>query len=254
MSETSGLNQKTNTIKNRIRTFFIQTRLAIRSVLLGRKQKIFVLSFQRSGTKSTGKFFREHGYIVSSWGTAKKLDWPLLWLRGSFEAIFSSLDFKAAQVYEDSPWFYPGFYKVLFEKFPNAKFVFLERNSDKWFDSMMSHSNQRTLGNTHIHAMIYERMDELNANPEIGFYENSILNGLPLTEEYREKYKYIYKRAISDVKAFFSEHDPKGNQFFFGNIEDDNVWLQLGDFVGVKVNEGKVFHAHKTNKRKNATP
>jgi hypothetical protein len=243
-----NLQQNINLFNRRLRSFFLQSKVFIRAFFFAKRHKIFVLSFQRSGTKSTAMFFREHGYLVCGWSKAKKHSWGLNWLKGEYDSIFNSVDFKGSQVFEDAPWFYPGFYKVLFLRFPNSKFVFLERNSDKWFNSMMSHSHQRVLGSTHLHAVIYERMDEFNLKPELGLFENSIANGLPLTEEYREHYKAIYKKSIDEMKLFFNQHDPNGKQFFYGHLEDKNVWTLLGSFIGISIKEGKVFHTHKTGK------
>ena len=64
------------------------------------------------------------------------------------------------QVFEDDPWWITDFYKLLYHRFPKSKFILLERDPDKWFDSMVSHSGGLVLGNTHRHSYIYDRLEE----------------------------------------------------------------------------------------------
>ena len=75
-------------------------------------------------------------------------------MEGDHERIFRSPEFNRYQVFEDDPWWISDFYKVLFHRFPDARFVILERDADRWFDSMVSHSKGHTLGNSHLHAQI----------------------------------------------------------------------------------------------------
>ncbi|NND62241.1 MAG: hypothetical protein HKN48_03500, partial [Flavobacteriaceae bacterium] len=101
------------------------------------KNKIFCLSMQRTGTTSVGTFFKEHGYAVADWPVSRDNLWSWKWENGNFEGIFNSKDFKRNGVFEDDPWWLPEFYKVLYHRFPKAKFVLLERDPDAWFKSMV---------------------------------------------------------------------------------------------------------------------
>src|SRR5690349_11662948 len=78
--------------------------------------RVFCLSMQRTGTTSTGRFFRDVGYAWAGWPADERNQWSQAWYRGDFEAIFSSPEFRAANAFEDSPWFLPDFYKVLFHR------------------------------------------------------------------------------------------------------------------------------------------
>ena len=78
---------------------------------------------QRTGTTSVGKFFRDTGFRCAGWPADMKNGWSDAWYDGDFEKIFSSLDFRAANAFEDSPWFMPGFYKILFHRFPDSRFI-----------------------------------------------------------------------------------------------------------------------------------
>ena len=119
--------------------------------------RIFCISMQRSGTTSVGDFFSSFGYPVARNSIAWKNKWSKHWYNGDYDSIFSSKEFNSYQVFEDDPWWLPEFYKVLYHKFPNAKFILLTRDSESWFNSMLSHSKGKTLGNTKLHCKIYRR-------------------------------------------------------------------------------------------------
>ena len=116
------------------------------------KEKIFCISFQRTGTTSVGNFFKEHGFNVQGYKKEISRKWSFLYYQGDYEAIFEDIDFKKNQVFEDNPWWLGDFYKYLYHRFPRAKFLLLTRDPDKWFDSMLNHSKRKTLGNTFLHS------------------------------------------------------------------------------------------------------
>jgi Sulfotransferase domain len=209
--------------------------------------KIFCISFQRTGTTSTGQFFKDHGFVVSGYSESRKNDWTLKWFSGNHEAIFKSLDFKLTNVFEDDPWWCQDFYKILFHRFPKAKFILLERNSDKWFDSMTSHSFGKTLGNTYRHSKIYRREKEFYTNNvRSKIYSRDVDNLLSLDESHRTHYKEIYELRNREVKEFFQCF---GNHRLFNCfLEDRDKWTKMGAFFGIKVNGGYEVHANKSVK------
>jgi hypothetical protein len=115
---------------------------------------------QRTGTTSVGKFFRDFGFRWAGWPADEKNDWSGAWYEGDYNRIFSSRDFRAANAFEDSPWFIPDFYKVLFQRFPNAKFILFTRDPDAWFESMVKHSGGNIIGRSKIHCKVYRREQE----------------------------------------------------------------------------------------------
>ncbi len=213
------------------------------------RQKYFCISFQRTGTTSVGMFFEDHGFKVAKYGKSRKNKWTLSWIKGDYEKIFNSSDFRYFQVFEDDPWWCLDFYKVLFHKFPKSKFILLERDSDKWFDSMMSHSNGKTLGNTHTHSKIYRReLDnyKLNNNSK-HIYNAEIDNLLPLTESDREHYKSIYNLRNREVIEFFDKFD-EGRLFHY-KLEYDDKWKKMGKFFNITVSESYECHVNKSRNK-----
>lgn len=210
------------------------------------RPKIFCISFQRTGTTSVGQFFIEHNYRVATWSVSRRNDWTVKWFKGDYENIFNSFDFKTSQVFEDDPWFCLDFYKVLFHRFPDSKFILVERNADKWFDSMVSHSKGRALGNTHRHSVLYQRLNEFYNQKfeEPNLYSSIIDNKLPLNEEHREHYTNIYKLRNNEVKSFFEIFGSE--RLVNVKLEDNDKWQVIGNFFNIKVPDGFEVHANKS--------
>lgn len=209
------------------------------------KPKIFIISFQRTGTTSTGKFFRNHNYRMAGYGKSRQNDWTLKWFKGDFNKIFKSLDFKSHQVFQDDPWWCGDFYKVLFHRFPNSKFVLMERDVDRWVESMMNHSNGKSLGNSYRHSKLYRREKEYynlikkNDNPYSSDYDNL----LELNESHRDHYKNIYQLQIREIKEFFNQF---GNErLVYIKLEDQKKWKKLGDYFGFNVSDNYNIHVNK---------
>ena len=213
-----------------------------------KSRKIFCISFQRTGTTSVGEFFRIFGYASRGWPECEKNDWSQLWYDGDYESIFSSKDFLSGQVFEDSPWWHPEFYKVLFHRFPDSKFILLMRDPNKWFASMLSHSSGKIIGNDKRHCKIYRR--------ELEFYSLLESNSIACPSESRHSkqislnenekhYKGIYKLHNREVVDFFERVSP--NSLFTCRLEDPYKWQKLGQFFGINV--PPYFEVHK-NKSK----
>ena len=162
--------------------------------------KVFCVSMQRTGTSSVGKFFRDFGFAWAGWPADRRNSWSLSWYEGNYEKIFNSLEFKMTNAYEDSPWFLPGFYKVLFHRFPDAKFILFTREPDGWFKSMLKHSQGSVLGRAKVHCKIYRR--------ELEYFE--LLNS-GLFDEEKEDKKHVGKtmksprimRSITKISIVF---------------------------------------------------
>ena len=192
--------------------------------------KIFVISFQRNGTTSTGEFFKKSGYKVADFWVSHRLNWSNKWFEGDFSSIFNSPEFINNEVFEDSPWWYTNFYKQLYHQFPTSRFVLMERDANKWFDSMVSHSNGKSLGNTYLHSYLYQRITEYNNSnipKELIVWDN----GLSLNEEHRTHYTDIYKNQNLEIKRFFNRHD--SSRLITLRLEDSNKWDKLTSYFNI---------------------
>lgn len=199
--------------------------------------KIFVISFQRNGTTSTGKFFSRCGYKVATWNVSVKNKWTQKWFNEDYDSIFQSNDFKNCDVFEDDPWWCQNFYELLFFKFPDSQFVLVERESDKWFDSMLSRGKGKSLGNTRIHSKLYQRekeFEELTNKSKNSTYNNLDIYDklLPLNDSHRKNYIEIYEKRNLEIKSFFNKHDK--TRLIHVTLEDDSKWEKIANHFNIK--------------------
>lgn len=216
-------------------------------VQIGGNTRIFCISVQRTGTTSVGQFFKHFGYKVSTWEVSVANKWTHRWYNGDYETIFSSKDFQANQVFEDDPWWVPGFYKVLYHRFPDSKFVLITRDSQQWFESMKKHSGGKTLGNTRRHCKIYQREKELYArmDKDRNFKPHDVeIDNLLSLEGMDEHYKSLYDIHNRQVVEFFNQFNPQS--LFVGKLEDPEKWSKMGKFFGLPVPPSFEVHANKS--------
>lgn len=221
------------------------------------KKRIFCLSYQRTGTTSTGQFLNDHGYRCAGWGVSAKQNWTNKCYEGDFESIFRSRAFNKYNAFEDAPWFYPDFFKVLYHRFPGAKFILLTRDADKWFDSMLLHSGGDILGHNQIHTKVYRRELEYferlakgefkdQSEPPMAKEKNKY--PMELKEEHREWYKGLYALHLAEVENFFKRHNSAA--LHVGRLEDTDKWQKLAQFLGVKANAEYSAHQNKASEWK----
>jgi hypothetical protein len=208
-------------------------------------ERIFCLSMQRTGTTSVGRFFRDFGFRWAGWPADQQNNWSGSWYEGDFEKIFSSPRFRSANAFEDSPWFLPDFYKVLFSRFTNSKFILFTRDPDEWFQSMLNHSKGYVIGRTRIHCKVYRReleyFDLLHSNAIDGEEESqpSSVKTMKIIG-HAKHYKDIYRLHNIEVQDFFHRRSP--NSLHIGRLEDPDKWKKLGKFLGVEVPENYESH------------
>lgn len=212
-----------------------------------RRPKVFCVSMQRTGTSSVGKFFRDFGFKWAGWPADEQHNWSGAWYDGDFERIFSAPGFLAADAFEDSPWFMPDFYKVLFHRFPGARFVLFTREPDAWFASMLAHSDGDIIGTGRIHCRIYRREQEYLDLVAAGRLDPAVENQLASRKTMKlwgrdEHYKAVYRLHNAEVREFFGRHSP--GSLHVGALEDPDKWRKLGRFLGIDVPQGYVSHAN----------
>ena len=205
---------------------------------------------QRTGTTSVGKFLRDFGYRTAGWNEDYQNDWSGHWYDGEYEEIFSSVDFRTANAFEDSPWWMPGFYRVVFNRFPSSKFILFTRNPDAWFRSMLSHSNGNIIGGSQVHCRIYRReleyYDLLKTGQIVEHTDNQVYSKktMKITVEHAEHYKAAYRLHNEEVQDFFARNSPIS--LHVGELEDPDKWEKLGRFLGFEIPPGYDSHENAT--------
>jgi hypothetical protein len=214
---------------------------------LGVKGKVFCLSMQRSGTSSVGDFLEQWGLKRIGHQLSRENGWSRHWFNGNFEGIFSSKTFEEHEVYEDDPFWFPDFYKFIYHRVPDSRFILLYRDSDSWFKSMVRHSNGYTLGQTDIHAKIYRREDDLRwLEGNIAEFAGGAPRAMVLYDKAAE-YKAIYERHIAEVHAFFA--GPRAASLYTAKLGAPDVWPGIKQWLGLPEKEGVLMDVH-THKAK----
>ena len=225
----------------------MNTETVVKLADIGIKGKIFCISMQRSGTSSVGDFFEQWGFTRVGHPLSRGKDW----LNGNYDAIFEDPTFCDNDVFEDDPWWCPEFYKYVFHKIPDSRFILLTRNSDAWFKSMISHSSGYSLGLTDIHAKIYRREDDLLwLQNHIKDFNGTAPQAMTLFDK-AGAYKSVYERHTNEVKAFFHTFAPSA--LYEGKLNNPAVWAEIAEWIGLPQRDGIMMniHAHKTQREFN---
>ena len=196
------------------------------------KQKVFCIGFQRNGTTSTGDFCEQQlGLKRCGYPVAQRRKWSRFWYRGEMERVFSDPVFQTGQVFDDGPWWFPKLYEVLYERFPDAKFVMFDRDPEAWFRSLFAHSGGRSPGFTDIHARIYKREDELHHLKTRNAGNLAVTNGFSLDGK-KNHYISVYEQHNKDAAEFFARTAPEN--FFRTDLKDPEKFRKMACFLGFK--------------------
>jgi len=102
--------------------------------------KVFEIGLMKTGSSSLGKAYEILGYKHKGWTPDAVTEFNESY---DYEVLFKIIDEYDA--FEDNPWNGNDFpydiskgcdYKILDEKYPNSKFILLERDDESWIKSM----------------------------------------------------------------------------------------------------------------------
>ena len=216
---------------------------------LNNKLKIICTGYHRTGTKSLGDFIEQYSGPRATWRHSEKNNWTKHALLGDFKSIIESNDFSQNTVFEDSPFFNLAFIKYYFHYNPSAVFINVERDCNEWFDSLMRHSQGKTLGSGLWFLYNYGFFDEL-----------TLLNkGINFSEIHRLKFELsLLKRQIIqkyesdriERRLFFDLVDPDRKRSIFLNHKNRNSWTHLSQFLTEKVGLDEVTNPIVTHRHK----
>lgn len=199
--------------------------------------KIFCIGMQRSGTTSTGDFCENQlGMVRRSNRVSRRRGWSRLWLTGEMETVFDDPVFRTGQMFDDGPWWFPGVYRLLHERFPDARFVMFVRDPESWFNSLSAHSRGRSPGNTAVHAKIYGRKEEYEELQRAhgGSLAADHRNGFSL-EGQAGRYMRVYEEHVRSVATYFRDNAP--DRFFSAPLDDPEKFRKLAVFLGFRDRE-----------------
>jgi len=177
-----------------------------------KNEKVFLVSLHKTGTTSLSNFLEKLGYLV----TGPDLHAFYAYQKGDYSVVDQLLETYDA--FQDDPWYL--LYEYVEEKYPNSKFIFLERNVDSWLDSVQRFYKSNRYNNK-VRKHVYGAADTI---------ENSDL------------YRTAYEKHNSSVITYF-ENNPN---FLAIRIDKPNDAIRLQQFLGKPIKFQNFEHYNKT--------
>jgi len=203
-----------------------------------RKEKVFVIGFNKTGTTSIKLALQELGYKLGEQHKFESL-LPQI-IKGEYDETFKLIE--KAEAFQDIPFSTPNFYKKLFEKYPNAYYILSVReSSETWFKSLM---------NFHSVMFFYGRTPSIQVN-EINEYRypGFLVDYLKLTfgsTDYNEStYKSVYTNYNNEVRQFFNE---KKGKLCVLDLNDNNSYEKMCQFLNIEPKRENFPWVNKTSK------
>ena len=181
-----------------------------------KKNKVFLISLHKTGTTSLANFLEKMGYLVTGPDTHLFIQA----INNDYMEIDRFLDRYDA--FQDDPWYM--IYPYLYKKFPSAKFIFLERNENKWIKSVQNFYGENKYNNA-IRRHFYGDA-------------NTISN--------KDTYLKKYRLHEQQVKNYFKS---RGN-FISISISNNEDAIKLQKFLGEPVRFTSFPHKNKAPKTK----
>lgn len=104
--------------------------------------KVFVVSNNKCGTTTMRRYFESLGWRVAPQDVAETMAWAWLGLAEScagetHETWRSYID--AHEVFQDVPFSWSAWLPRLLHAYPTAKFIYVRRDADEWYRSLVRH-------------------------------------------------------------------------------------------------------------------
>ena len=188
-----------------------------------KKNKVFVISMPKSATTSTSMFIEKYGYKTIHWIGGiidiKNVSTP-----------YQDFYLEFAEDYDccsDSP--FHVLYKELDVKYPNSKFIFIEREVNAWALSQLKHDKHHGYSGrlpAYSHYVIEEE-----------YYGGGKLN---YNFDTLKKIHKIHKEKVLD---YFKDKD----NLLILNLEDNNKEKKICNFLSLKYDQNIKFKKDNAN-------
>ena len=209
------------------------------SRIFGSKPKVFGIGMGKTGTTSLEQAFIELGYRV---GPQPKFEGHFdAWAAGDYHSLLA--DIERYEAFQDVPFCLPGTYRILFEHFPDAKFVLTVRDSpQEWYDSMCRY-----------HSRLFGREGKLPTESDLQaatyvspgwVFRTSQVYGPPSGEPYdRATLIGVYERHLGETQAFFAN---RPEALLVLNVAESDAYPRLASFLGLPVVARPFPHLNKS--------
>ena len=178
--------------------------------------KIFEIGLMKTGTTSLGKAYELLGLKHKGWDSKLHNEWK----NNIFENIFKEIE--KFDAFEDGPWHNMDF-KILDNKYPHSKFIFLDRNNDDWILSLEKHTSP---------------------NFNVNNIEKKFLNYNWVTQNRENLIKKIIESKEKKKKEIEDYFKNRPNDLLIMNINEG--WEPLCSFLNKPVPDIKFPHLNKS--------
>ena len=204
-----------------------------------KKQKIFCIGRNKTGTTSMGQALKMLGYRVGKqkYGELLIEDWG----RRDFRKIIQFC--KSADAFQDVPFSLDDTYKELDKAFPGSKFILTTRTSaDEWFDSLIRFETDIIGKNTlptaaDLKNYPYRETGWLWRMHELVYGVNE--------EQLYDMAIYIahYEKYNNEVLNYFNN---RPDDFLILNLNNENSMQLLCGFLHISEHKLKMPHLNKS--------
>lgn len=128
-------------------------------LIIPNKSRVVQIGFNKTGTTSLGRFFKQNGYVVRSIGMVEKIKRNLQSGRHAFAGL---PHFDLAQDLEDhgrGTYIYQH-YEEIFHQYPGYYYILTTRSCEKWIASRLRHHGGRYVRRAMRHTGIFD-LDKL---------------------------------------------------------------------------------------------
>lgn len=203
-------------------------------------KKIFCIGFNKTGTTSLEKALIDFGYQMGNQPTAENLLYH--YVKGNWAQILAYCE--SANAFQDTPFSLPNTWKVLINRFPEAKFILTYRSEEDWYASITKFHSKRFGGGKRIP----NKADLKNATYiEQGWmwhWVKGVFNA-PDSEPYKKEILCaVYRQHNEEILEYF-----KGNDNFLAiDPTEHKSYAKLCEFLGQTPLYEEFPHLNKTNK------
>ena len=183
--------------------------------------KIFEIGVMKTGTTSLGHALRLLGYKTRGWSHETQRNW-----RESdkdYEVLYDVIDRYDA--FHDGPW-HDCDYRKLDIKYPNSKFILLDRDDSSWIRSLENHTNKK-----------YERVRAIHKKSKSDFWDR----GWESPDKFKAE-RIAWKHEKYDaIKSYFKDRESD-----LLVMEISEGWSALCPFLQMKIPDIKFPHTNIT--------
>jgi hypothetical protein len=215
------------------------------------ENKVFVIGLNKTGTTTMEKVLKDLGYKLGNQADAELLTDYILKKR----YIFLYKYIKTANAFQDLPFSLRNIYKLIYKKYPHAKYILTVRNDEmQWLNSLENFTKKRFESECKekidLDNILLEDMKKLNYRYKNMSYNNfrRIWHGdkniiFSDTKLFDEEYcKYYYNKHIEEVKNFFQGK----NNLLIINVEKKDSYKELCEFLDKKTLYDEFPHLNRT--------